>query len=149
MKMLDGWTDRTRPLLAAVVVLALAGCGKGDDPKVPAPPAGGGKRQVESNGGAYAVSLQTSPDPVPMNQPFSVSFTVAPKSPGADFTVEVDARMPAHGHGMNVAPKLTRAPDGSYRADGMLFHMPGHWEMYVDITRAGRSERAQVDIDLK
>ena len=36
-----------------------------------------------------------------------------------------------------------------FRAEGMLFHMPGHWEMYFDITQGGRSERAQVDVDLK
>jgi hypothetical protein len=31
----------------------------------------------------------------------------------------------------------------------MLFHMPGHWELYFDISRGGTSERAQFDIDLK
>ena len=37
----------------------------------------------------------------------------------------------------------------SWKAEGMLFHMSGHWELYVDITQGGATERAQMDVDLK
>ena len=66
-----------------------------------------------------------------------------------DLQVQVDARMPAHFHGMNRTPKLTRQADGSFTAEGLLFHMPGHWELTFDISRGGKTERAQVDIELK
>jgi len=132
-------------LLLLAVGTAGAGCGSGDPPS--APPA---KRQVESNAGSYVVTFEPKPSPIPMNEKFDLRFTVAPKSGSADgLAVQVDARMPAHGHGMNYVPRVARTPDGSYTAEGMLFHMPGHWELYFDISRGGKSERAQFDIDLK
>ena len=135
---------RTSSLAMLAAVLA-AGCGPGDGPKPPP-----SKRQVDSNGGSYSVAFESTPSPIPMNEPFDVRFTVTAKSGSVQgITVQVDARMPAHGHGMNRVPKLTTQPDGSTRAEGMLFHMPGHWELYVDITQGGKTERAQFDVDLK
>jgi len=141
----------------AVVLLALpwaGGCGKASTDASPGRPgsSASGKGTVVSNGGAFTVSFQTTPDPIPTNEPFDLRFTVTPKqtpAPGTEFRVEVDARMPAHFHGMNRSPKLRRQPDGSYTAEGMLFHMPGHWELYFDVSQAGRTERAQADIVLK
>lgn len=141
-------------LALLIVTLLVAGCGKATD--APAPAAGlakaAGKRTLESNGGAYTVTYETAPDPISTNDPFDLKFSVMPKqSPaaGAPVTVDVDARMPAHFHGMNRTPKLSRQPDGSYKAEGMLFHMAGHWELYFDIAQGGRTERAQVDVNLK
>ncbi len=128
-----------------LLLAALSGCGSGEAP--PPPPA---KRQTDSNAGTYVVSFEPTPSPIPMNEKFDLRFTVTPKSgPAEGLSVQVDARMPAHGHGMNRVPRVARQPDGSYSAEGMLFHMPGHWELYFDITRGGTSERAQFDIDLK
>ena len=63
--------------------------------------------------------------------------------------VVIDARMPGHGHGMiyDVSAELTGS--GTYIARGMLFHMTGHWELYVDITDGAWTERAQFDIELE
>ena len=135
-------------------VLVLSGCGKA--PETPAPAAGAvraaGKRTLDSNGGTYKVTYETVPDPISSNEPFDLKFSVAPQqapAAAAALTVEVDARMPAHFHGMNRAPKVSRQPDGSYKAEGLLFHMSGHWELYFDIAQTGKTERAQVDINLK
>ena len=125
---------------AVVLVLAqgLAGCGRSEPP---------GLRKVQSNAGTYAVTIQTVPAEVPLNAPFELRVAVSPAAP--DLAVEVDARMPEHFHGMNTAPKVTRAADGTFRAEGLLFHMPGLWELHVDITRGARTERAQVDVVLR
>jgi hypothetical protein len=127
--------------------LSLSGCGPNDAP----PSKSTGTRQADSNGGNYTVSFKPSPDPIPMNQLFDLVVTVTPKAPGSGSApaVEVDARMPAHGHGMNRVPKVARQRDGSFKAEGLLFHMPGHWELYFDISQGGKSERAQFDVDLK
>jgi len=128
---------------AFTLALAVAGAGCGSE-------APSGKRQVDSNGGGYTVMFEPTPNPIPMNDVFDLRFTVAPKSgPSQGLSVQVDARMPAHGHGMNRVPKVTAQADGSYKAEGMLFHMPGHWELYFDIAQAGKTERAQFDVDLK
>jgi hypothetical protein len=129
-------------LASAAVLALLAGCGRPDAP---------GLRRVESNAGTYAVTIETVPADVPLNAPFDLRITVAARdgSSTADLAVEVDARMPEHFHGMSTAPKVTRAADGSFKAEGLLFHMPGLWELDVDLARGPRAERAQVDITLK
>lgn len=55
--------------------------------------------------------------------------------------VRLDAWMPEHGHGMNYAPLLSREADGSWRADGMVFHMAGRWEITFDVGSHSRTER--------
>lgn len=70
-----------------------------------------------------------------------------PTRPQRDATIEVSAVMPEHGHGMNTRP--TGAWQGDvYVADGLLFHMPGSWQLWVDVTSQGRSERARFDLRL-
>ncbi len=64
----------------------------------------------------------------------------------ATTTLEVDGRMPLHRHGMNQVPRVGSGPAGGFQVDGMLFHMPGDWVLYFDITREGVTERAQFDV---
>ena len=135
-----------RSILCAAAV-AVLGCG---DPE----PARAGSGRVESNAGSYTVSFESTPRPIPLNQPFDLRFKVSAKGGskaggGTPLSIEIDARMPAHRHGMSRTPKLTTLPDGGYLAQGMMFHMPGRWELYFDITEGGRTERAQVDVDLE
>ena len=40
-------------------------------------------------------------------------------------------------------------PDGIYVAEGLLFHMPGLWQLMFDVERGGRMERLTTDIDLE
>jgi hypothetical protein len=49
---------------------------------------------------------------------------------------------------MNVEPALS-IEDGVLVARGMLLHMIGHWELYVDLTRGPLTERAQFDFELR
>jgi hypothetical protein len=65
-----------------------------------------------------------------------------------DISVSVDASMPAHRHGMNTMPQVSRDEQGRYHVSGMLFHMPGHWELHFDVTRDGVTERAGFDVEL-
>jgi len=141
-------------LLLLIATLFVSGCGNATDAPTSAagPAKAAGKRTLESNGGTYMVTYETAPDPISTNDPFELKFSVTPKrapAAGTSLKVDVDARMPAHFHGMTRAPKLSLQPDGSYKAEGMLFHMPGHWELYFDIAQGGQTERAQVDVNLK
>jgi hypothetical protein len=46
---------------------------------------------------------------------------------------------------MNRVPEVTRAGDG-FLVGGMLFHMPGRWELYLDVTEGALTERAQLEV---
>lgn len=60
----------------------------------------------------------------------------------------VDASMPAHRHGMNYQPTLQRLGDGQWRADGLLFHMRGRWELRWDVRADGRSQSLRQAVEL-
>jgi ferredoxin len=62
-------------------------------------------------------------------------------NPGAN-ALRVDAVMPAHRHGMNYAPSLREVGPGHYRADGLMFHMPGLWEFRFEL-RGAHSSRPE------
>ncbi len=78
-----------------------------------------------------------SVDEIPLAQPFSVLVSVCSET--ALGQMRLDAIMPAHQHGMNYTPKVTALGDGTFRVDDMLFHMPGLWELQVDVDINGQS----------
>ena len=88
-----------------------------------------------------------------MNEPFEFELIVRPAGTlatvGDDVTITVDADMPDHRHGMNTTPRVERIGPGRYRAEGLQFHMPGYWEIYIDITRGGVTERAALPVELE
>jgi len=108
---------------------------------------------ASSNDGCFIVGFTPRPDPIPMNEVFGLTVAVfdgaRPDEPLGDAVLAVDAAMPAHRHGMNRVPRIIAKGDGSFEVTGVLFHMPGHWELYFDVTRGGVTERAQIDIDLE
>lgn len=110
-----------------------------------------GWSSVRSADGTYDVRYRFLPDPLPMRDPFAMEVTVTNRTTGAPAacTLRVDAAMPQHGHGMNLVPTIERGVDGTWRVDHMLFHMPGYWELYFDITERGRVERAQSEATLE
>ena len=83
--------------------------------------------EVTSDGGGYTVSWAPEPDPLPFNEPFSITFS----APGAS-EFALDVTMPTHGHGMQVEPLLTPS-EGALLAEGLVFHMSGVWQMDVEV----------------
>lgn len=112
-----------------------------------------GATEVRSNGGAYFVRFETIPSPIPTNELFSMRVQVLDESGHAlateGISLSADAAMPHHHHGMNVRPRVSRNDDGSFLVRGMQLHMPGYWEIYFDITRDGRTERAQYNLTIE
>ncbi len=106
-----------------------------------------------SNDGSFTVAFATAPFPVPLNEPFSIEVVVCRgegfEALATDVTLRADAGMPQHRHGMNVVPEVTSLGPGRFRVDGMVFHMPGDWELYFDITDGPSTERTQFEVVLE
>ena len=100
--------------------------------------------------GSFYVAYTSSPSPIPLGELFGLTVTVsdsADHSKGlGDSTIAVEALMPTHHHGMNLHPRVTAIGDGRFAVDGMLFHMPGPWQILIDVTRDGVTERAVFDV---
>ena len=103
----------------------------------------GAVRTIESAN--YTVAFRTVPEPIGVGAHFAIDFAVCPRAKAeAPRAVRVDATMPEHRHGMNYRPVVTAQPDGRsvrYRAEGLLFHMPGRWVLTFDVDGNGRTER--------
>jgi hypothetical protein len=130
----------TRRWAAAVGVAALVACGptRADGRCGASLP--GKPRTVESS--RYVVAFATTPDPIAVSRHFVVDFAVCPRGDaGAPESVRIDAAMPEHRHGMNYRPGVTTVSPGIYRAEGLLFHMPGRWDITFDLVAADRTER--------
>jgi hypothetical protein len=50
---------------------------------------------------------------------------------------------------MNYRPRVSARGDGLYVAEGLLFHMPGRWQLLFDVECGGRMERLEAEIDLE
>ena len=153
--------------LLTLLALTILACGPDEGPATDTgtlPPAGtaasdaseetrGETLEARSSGGNFIARVTPLVDPIPMNEAFSVSLSLIDPETGAPFTdydeVSIDARMPAHKHGMLREVRLTPQEDGAMRADGLLLHMYGHWELHVDIRSGARFERAQVSVRLQ
>ena len=120
-----------RALLAALLVAAPAAAAC----ELP----GGTAQKIQS--GKYLVLYRTSPAPLKVGQHFSVEFAVCP-SPES---VRIDAQMPEHKHGMNYRPTVTATGEGRYKAEGLMLHMAGKWELVFEVRAKDSVERvAQV-----
>jgi len=102
---------------------------------------------------SFQVSYIPLPDPIPLNQYFRLKFQVQDAQNNILKTAQIklDAGMPEHNHGMNVKPLVKNLGQGIFEARGLLFHMPGYWEIYVDIEDKGKLERVifGVTVDMK
>jgi hypothetical protein len=111
-----------------------------------------GASEVEGSTGLFVVRYLATPAAIPMNADFALRAWVFAnrdrEQPLDDVELVVDAGMPEHKHGMVRAPRIERRSDGSFEIRGMLFHMPGRWELYFDVVSGALTERAQVSVEL-
>jgi hypothetical protein len=148
-------------VFAAVILSLSVGCGSGDDnqgqsqnsdahasSQVDAGDTGGSEfaaftpdRQTLTENGEFYVTYTPNPDPIPVSELFTLEFRVYASDeqengiPGADLSIE--AQMPTHDHGMTTEPSISEPSDGTYRIEGMKFHMPSDardpWTMELTV----------------
>ncbi|MFI4855993.1 MAG: FixH family protein [Phycisphaerales bacterium JB065] len=109
-------------------------------------------RTATTPSGDYTVELIGLPPSVTSNEIFSfqVTLSAAPDIPTDNLSIIVDAGMPQHAHGMTVRPQATpAAADGLFRVDGMLFHMPGAWDLTIDVVDGPYTERVTFHVEAR
>ena len=112
---------------------------------------GTSEQTCQTASGAYVITCEFSSYPPPKNEHCSMHLTIQQTdgSPArSDLEIEVDADMPTHGHGINTQPEIVRTPDGAYEVRGLLFHMGGLWEVYIDCVEDGIPDRATLSFTL-
>ena len=105
---------------------------------------------LTTDGGTYVVDWQTTPAPIPLNEMFAidVSVTTVDGAVAEGVTLDANAVMPAHGHGMDVTPTVNEAGEGRFTVDGMMLHMSGEWLMtFTFEAEEWPTEQAMVYID--
>lgn len=127
-----------RTFCLLMTLMALIGC------------TGEQKREGLTDGGTFYVYWDTIPGDIPFNEPFKITAMV---HDGVDHSfmytdkdLFVDATMPAHDHGMDTTPEITKT-GGLFQVDGMLFHMAGDWELVFAVSDGETVERAVFTID--
>lgn len=128
MKFFAGLVLMSSVGLACACVPELA-AGKGAKPQI-----------VESKN--YVLAWRTQPEKITIGQHFAVELAVCAKDGAAPGSVRVDAHMPEHRHGMNYKTAVTSSGAGKYRAEGLMFHMPGRWEYIFEVRAAGADNAA-------
>lgn len=98
---------------------------------------------MESAG--ITVVFRTLPPAIELGRHFAVEALVCGDGTPPVLT-RVDAQMPEHRHGMNYRPTLAAKGGGHYVAEGLLFHMPGRWELSFDVEGGGRRTRLATDL---
>ena len=88
------------------------------------------------------------PEPISVAKHFALEIAVCSKSSVVPESIKVDAHMPEHRHGMNYAPEVKAIGPGRWRAEGLMFHMPGKWELVFEVRAAGKSDRIAHEIRL-
>jgi len=87
---------------------------------------------------SYALAYRTQPATIAVGGHFAVEFALCAKDGAATpESVRVDAHMPEHRHGMNYKTTVTGNGGGKYRAEGLMFHMPGRWEYIFEVRASG------------
>lgn len=133
------WNTRAAVVLLGIV-LVLAVPARACVP----PLQGEGVRLMQS--AAHAVAWRPEPPAISVSEPFALELGVCALGGRTARVIGVDAHMPEHRHGMNYRPRLTALGDGRWRAEGLLFHMPGRWRLVVEIRDSNAVDRLTHDL---
>src|SRR5919198_1855762 len=101
--------------------------------------------QLESE--RYVVAYKSEPIEVAKHFALDIAACAKAGNPPPE-ALKVDAQMPEHRRGMNYAPKVKTLEPGHWRAEGLMLHMPGRWELVFELRAAGQTDRVSRSIEL-
>ena len=95
----------------------------------------------------YRIAYRPDPAKVAVGKPFALDMIICSNDAAIKIDeLRVDAQMPEHRHGMNYKASVKPQGDaGRYRAEGLMFHMPGRWEFLFDVRDGRGIERLRHD----
>jgi hypothetical protein len=98
-----------------------------------------------------AVAWRTNPAKIAVNRPFSIEVIacVDGEKQMAPTRISVNAGMPMHGHGMNYTPSEKKLAPGNSTFDGMVFHMPGKWQLTFDVYEGETRKRLTRNVTVR
>lgn len=79
------------------------------------------------------------------NQPLELVVELV-SDDARDARLVVDARMPAHLHGLAHPARLTRIDETNWRITDLVLQMPGKWVISLDIGRDGDTRRVRIPV---
>ncbi|MCP5261891.1 MAG: hypothetical protein H6929_11055 [Rhodoferax sp.] len=124
------WRQVVGARIALVLVLAMATMATTAFAACPLP-------STALHRGAVQVAWTADTPPITVGRHFTIQVRLCP----ADAVLaRVDATMPAHRHGMNYRPSIKAMGAGLWQVEGLMFHMPGAWELRLDVQAGGRTE---------
>ncbi len=113
-------------------------------------PGGAANKAQTIDAKKYVLAYRTQPEKIVIGQHFVVDLALCARDGAtAPDSVRVDAHMPEHRHGMNYKTTVTSSGKGRYRAEGLMFHMPGRWEYVFEVRAAGATERITASVVLQ
>jgi hypothetical protein len=134
----------------AAALLAALSCVLAAPPAQACTPAFKGAPLVESP--RYLLAWRAQPAAIAVGRHFAIDFVVCAKAGASQpQSLRVDAQMPEHRHGMNykaVVSPVAGEGAGRYRAEGLMFHMAGRWELSFEL-RGTETERLTAEVTLR
>ena len=133
--------------ISAIALLVLTACGVG----VQSTQTIATTLETDTVSASYAVSCVFDPSHIPRNEHVDMTLSLQRKDGAVlpeGLSINVDADMPSHGHGINTAPEIEKISTGKYQVKGLLFHMGGEWELYIDVMEDGIPDRATIPFTL-
>lgn len=128
---------------AAVLAVAVAAFASAGACPLPAAVAAGEQRVVQ---GSIEVAWRAEPAGLAVGQPFALQVQLCPATARL---LQVDATMPEHRHGMNYRPSVRPLGEGRWRAEGLLWHMAGRWELAFEVDAAGERQWLRQSVTLR
>jgi hypothetical protein len=128
----------------AGMAAALLSLGAAVTAACPLPAPSSGEHHVAERGAELLWRAQ--PEPLAVGRAFTLLFRVCPASARV---LRVDATMPEHRHGMNYRPSVQALGDGRWRAEGLLWHMAGRWELAFEVELGGDVMWLRQSVSLK
>lgn len=92
---------------------------------------------------------EVDPAPIGKLHTWLLTLTDAQGKPVSNAAIAVGGGMPAHGHGLPTAPRVTgkRGPS-DYVIDGVKFNMAGTWLLTFDVVTPEFSDRIEYEFQL-